>query len=395
MRVSTFLDIEARVESEEESEYEQEDEEEMDLDEMDTDALPQTQKTPSPLDSSVLVKYVRPELQSIIDRYGGSQNSGTECGSSAHPLPGDTTSTGRADMDRSAGVESLRPIIAPILNRNPNDAVATIVGINNERMEAKSDAQRAFEMARWLGNQEARIEDYEGPPRSMKDWARWAAMPSRKAPVDFVPSQDFAPGEWVTVRGGTYDGDHAMVFDKSKETSASKRYVIFLLPRLTPPHIRDIRFNGIQSNNTESADIRRPPPCLFKPNEFRSARRLKLLQQEDNGDAENDPAPEHAVYKYQRQSFSYGLLAAAIAASRLRPTQYISPECIGPFSKHPFCRNFPFPLSELTWFEEGEEVIVARPEEWDFASTLNPLLRGTSIWGIQTERPEWRMAMFI
>ncbi|KAK1233698.1 hypothetical protein PQX77_003137 [Marasmius sp. AFHP31] len=164
------------------------------------------------------------------------------------------------------------------------------------------------------------------PAGVKKDWAKWAAG-HPVAPDTTVPRRELAPGEWVKVRSGPYRDDVGIVWRPDKTESGVNGYFILVIPRLAD-------------------ELERPPPRLFEPKDFGEA-----VEQES----------EH-TFRFQRKTFTYGLLIKFFRDLSLSSTRVLPPDLGSLFllSKHPFLESFPLPLPQFFVFLVGDSVNLPR-----------------------------------
>ena len=175
----------------------------------------------------------------MIQRYGEVTSAGapmTEPGPSSQS----NVQSSVVQQERQAAVDSIRNVMAPILSRLPNEELVVVAGLEKEMKDAERAAERDYQ---WARGEEIVVdnvtqEDFLRPPakkrrieptaveraargqtsKTLSGWEKWASKRSQKAPDDsWFSSRNLAPGEWVRIRGGTYNGDKAMVYDECHE----------------------------------------------------------------------------------------------------------------------------------------------------------------------------------
>ncbi|KAJ8088250.1 hypothetical protein PM082_022322 [Marasmius tenuissimus] len=277
--------------------------------------------------------------------------------------------------------------MAPLLLRNPNPEVAVMIGRDAEEREARQAAEKAYEWAKEenILKEGVTAEEFLQPARKklckepagveraargemtakLKSWQEWGAKWNQKGPEEasWVASRPLAPGEWVRVRGGTYHGDEGMIHDENRFVDGSPKdcqYTVLLVPRLAPAHAV-----GIRSNKRKRPFSERWTPRPFDPTEYKVRRGGTSLPKSD----------QDVLFKYNNMTFSHGLLVKVYTGNSLVPVERISQPLTHIFRKHPFCRNFPFPLPALWQFEFGEEVFFSTDQGED--STLYGISPGS------------------
>ncbi|KAK1220232.1 hypothetical protein PQX77_017018 [Marasmius sp. AFHP31] len=183
------------------------------------------------------------------------------------------------------------------------------------------------------------------PSTVRKAWTKWAAG-HPVAPDSTVPRRQLAPGEWVKVCTGRYKGDGGIVWRPDTTRSGASGYFILVVPRLRYSKV-DSQHHETATNNDRALSLTRPPPRLF------------LLEHFERGVEEES---DH-TFRFERKTFSYGLLIKFFRDLSLAPTRTLAPDLGELFlrSEHPFLRSFPLPLPEFFGFLPGD--LVYLPED--------------------------------
>ncbi|KAL0564416.1 hypothetical protein V5O48_017629 [Marasmius crinis-equi] len=204
--------------------------------------------------------------------------------------------------------------------------------------------------------------------RELCDWASWAKQEGRRL--------EYAPGEWVTIRRGTYKGDIRMVWklktrEKTEaelqveteaveesvwswkplpETSSElveEGYWVFLVPRLPPPYLThecSLCLKQKQSKGAQPFPRRKFVPAKYN---------FELLRW-------NDQLVQG--YNIDGHMLSRGLLMKVYRIDGLDPCPLVSLNTLLDFrlafGEHPFCKRFLLPVTNMWTFAVGDEVDV-------------------------------------
>ncbi|KAJ3764807.1 hypothetical protein FB446DRAFT_795698 [Lentinula raphanica] len=170
-----------------------------------------------------------------------------------------------------------------------------------------------------------------------------------------VPSSDteqvFAPGQWVQIKRGLYQGDVGLVTEDFRDEASLRGVQVMVVPRL--------QFTDEDAPSTTSSSKRklpsRPPPQLFTPTKCAQEQLIRHKRKH--------------VYSYKSWRFEYGLQVKVYSHTSLCPSWRIHPS---------LCRLFmdaksmagtghliemsSMPIPSFWKFEPGEQVLVHSDE---------------------------------
>ncbi|KAL0571745.1 hypothetical protein V5O48_010216 [Marasmius crinis-equi] len=210
----------------------------------------------------------------------------------------------------------------------------------------------------------------KGERRRMKleKWSRWAKNRERE--------REYAPGQWVEIRRGSYKGDPAQVFkmqtrERSDEEVASEKqmveealargeepppqspelvlegYWVLIVPRLPPPTLTRRRSLVLKQKQPRGSP--RFERWVFHPRDYG----LHIPKQDRE---------QVAGFEVDGRIFSHVLLLKLFKVHALQPLSTIDAATVAAFKEHPFSKPFPFPLPNEWAFCNGEEVDVTERE---------------------------------
>ncbi|KAK7032632.1 hypothetical protein VNI00_012897 [Paramarasmius palmivorus] len=196
-------------------------------------------------------------------------------------------------------------------------------------------------------------------------WAAWAAWERDEAPESsLIRRRELAPGEWVTVRHrGQHHGDTGIVYRVDRTKEGHRGYWVFLVPRLPTDHER------VQSGlapGSEKPALREKGDAPSKRKRKREENRLikwslNLFNPKDHKKDEVTRLQEHATFQYNKRTYSHGLVLRFYRETSLDPRfAILSAESLRFFtrSRHPFILQSTLPCLEHWKFEYGEAVTV-------------------------------------
>ncbi|KAL0571578.1 hypothetical protein V5O48_010384 [Marasmius crinis-equi] len=202
----------------------------------------------------------------------------------------------------------------------------------------------------------------------LSTWSRWAEREEQ-----IRKRTDYAPGEWVQIRRGTYKGDTGQIWrpqvrpKSDEEVEAEERSIehaleegratpeptpefvfegfwVLVVPRLPPPHLTQPKSLKLKPSY-QTSKRRRYPPRVFYPSEYEIEIPKKL----------SDRTQGVAI---DGQILSHGLLLKLFKMDALDPASAVSPESVAAFEQHPHSKRFPFPIPAQWHIGEGDEVDV-------------------------------------
>ncbi|KAL0574856.1 hypothetical protein V5O48_007110 [Marasmius crinis-equi] len=221
----------------------------------------------------------------------------------------------------------------------------------------------------------------------LRNWISWAKKEGRKS--------EYAPGEWVIIRRGTYKGDVGQIWKaKTREKTetemdaereaveqaaragepapeitpelAFEGYWVFLVPRLPPPYLTEPCSLRLKSKRPKRSP--RFPPRQFIPGEYD----MVLLKRNNN---------IVQGYSINGHLLSRGLLMKVYRVDALDPCALVPADTqLLAFQDHPFCKQFPLPLTDMWCFSAGDEV------EVESSSTLASPQSGRGVVSVCAER---------
>ncbi|KAL0564584.1 hypothetical protein V5O48_017461 [Marasmius crinis-equi] len=208
--------------------------------------------------------------------------------------------------------------------------------------------------------------------QEMEQWGQWAHRESQNR-----VRTEYAAGEWVSIRRGTYKGDigqvwkahirqkteHEVVLEQQSIEEALNQgktpperspefifegYWTLVVPRLPPPHLTQ------------------PSSLKLKPSVVKGRNRFGAMT--FNPRQYDIVVPEKYVkstqgFEIDGHLLSHGLLVKLFKRNTLDPASTVTPDVIRAFENHPHCQRFPFPIPGQWRFLEGEEVDVDWSEE--------------------------------
>ncbi|KAK7017533.1 hypothetical protein VNI00_018585 [Paramarasmius palmivorus] len=188
-------------------------------------------------------------------------------------------------------------------------------------------------------------------------WAAWAAWERDDAPESsLIRRRELASGEWIIIRHrGQHEGDVGIVYRTDRTREGRRGYWVFLVPRLASKHERLQLVEGKEGDDKErerkrKRDQKRPTRWslrLFDHREYRTEEISKLKEKE--------------TFRYNKRTFSHGLVLRFFLETSLDPRfPVLSPESLRLFvqSRHPFILQSTLPCLEHWKFEHGEAVTV-------------------------------------
>ncbi|KAL0572491.1 hypothetical protein V5O48_009478 [Marasmius crinis-equi] len=155
---------------------------------------------------------------------------------------------------------------------------------------------------------------------------------------DSEPRPPYAPGEWVKVLYGLYEGDVAQVYRTTCAASGEVGYLALIMLRLPPA--------GDMRSNHPIGKLPRPQPALFDPEKYG----IHTSSEKRGG---------YAGYTFQGMWLTHGLLLKFFPVARLLSVTIVPPETPELFAQHPFSRKFPVPVVDLWRFDSWDEVDVS------------------------------------
>ncbi|KAK7024543.1 hypothetical protein VNI00_016218 [Paramarasmius palmivorus] len=201
-------------------------------------------------------------------------------------------------------------------------------------------------------------------------WAAWAAWERDEAPEQsLIRRRELAPGEWITVRHrGQHRGDTGVVYRVDRTKEGHRGYWVFLVPRL-PTDYERVRFN-LASGTERSTLVEEGSAPSTERKRKRKRKRdqdqpvkwsLHLFNPEDYKKEEVTMLQEHATFQYSKRTYSHGLVLRFYRETSLDPRFAVLPkESLRLFmrSRHPFILRSTLPCLEHWKFEYGEVVTV-------------------------------------
>ncbi|KAL0565887.1 hypothetical protein V5O48_016129 [Marasmius crinis-equi] len=182
---------------------------------------------------------------------------------------------------------------------------------------------------------EVQAEDAPSVHRFPSDHA--ALYRSWSSDLEYRPP--FAPGEWVRILYGLYEGDIGQVYRTTRAASGETGYLVLVVPRL---HSADE-----MRSNTASKTLPRPQPTLFDPKSYG----IHVTDEKGKG--------RYAGYRFQGMWLTHGLLLRFFPVARLLSVDFVPPDTPGLFVQHPFSQKFPAPVVDSWSFESWDEVDVS------------------------------------
>ncbi|KAL0580977.1 hypothetical protein V5O48_001069 [Marasmius crinis-equi] len=155
---------------------------------------------------------------------------------------------------------------------------------------------------------------------------------------DLEPRPPYAPGEWVKVLYGLYEGDVAQVYRTTRAASGEVGYLALIVPRLPPA--------GDMRSNHPIGKLPRPQSALFNPEKY-------------GIHTSSEKRGRCAGYTFQGMWLTHGLLLKFFPVARLLSVTVVPPETPELFAQHPFSQRFPVPVVESWSFDSWDEVDVS------------------------------------
>ncbi|KAL0565150.1 hypothetical protein V5O48_016878 [Marasmius crinis-equi] len=164
-----------------------------------------------------------------------------------------------------------------------------------------------------------------------------AAALYRTLASDYKTRPPFAPGEWVRVLHGLYEGDVAQVYQSSRAVSGEVGYLVFLVPCLSPAD---------EMRSKKRKRTSQPPRRLFEPKQY-------------SIDAPLAKKGKYAGFRLQGMWLTHGLLLKFFPVGDVLSVISVPPDTCTLFADHPFSQNFPIPVMDSLSFQTWDEVDVS------------------------------------
>ncbi|KAL0575639.1 hypothetical protein V5O48_006324 [Marasmius crinis-equi] len=321
---------------------------------------------------------------SVSDRAPSSSRLGSDPGS-------DSTVLGkRKAIDL---LESWHPVL-PIAARHPSPppapasssssayhgAVVPIHPLTKQRLPVREQPIRVPEDRRVLESDPNTVEMFglwrNGPPSSAIRKPQ-PALATTESQIRF--RTEFALGEWVSTRRGTYKGDLGQIWkihnrQKTSEELRSEQqqveealkqgssppdplpefvfegYWVLVVPRFPPLHFT--HQSSLKLKPQFAKGRKRFPPVIFNP------RKYDIIIPEKN-------VKSAQGFDIDGRLVSHGLLIKLFKTAALDPAFTVPSQTIRAFQDHPHSKRFLFPIPGQWCFLDGEEVDVERLANWE------------------------------